>query len=497
MIIDENDDKQVYSDGRETENRLLNIAVNYPEDSSQDYIADNSEYIVNNTFSAVRHNILNWYSFKKDADILEIGAGMGAITGMLCDKAKSVTALEMSRARAEVIKARYPKRANLEIVSEDLNHWNSDKKFDYVIFIGVLEYAGVFSDSDNPYEEFLANAMKYMKDDGVLLFAIENRFGLKYWIGGSEDHLQKPFVGIDGYKVPEAISTFSEAELNNMLDNVGLINHRTYYVFPDYKFPEVIYTDEYTPSYTSFKKVNFTYSKNSSLYADEKELYKHIIENDAWRFMANSFLLEASLRELPQKHVIHVSAKSECKKEYRASTIIYNDGSVVKAPMHDMAYEHIERIYRNNEFLKSRGINVIELEKKDGCLYSKYCKKKGAQSAFEEILLKNDFEGLYRFIDQYRDEILKSSDRSSNGNIIYELADPAKDIDYGVILKDGFIDMTLYNAFYEDNKFIFFDQEWDFHNVPLDFIVYYSIKSSYLRFPSQALSVNKTQILDN
>ena len=116
MILKQQEEKKVYSDGEQTEHRLLSIAKNYPEDSSQDYIANNSEYIVNNTFSAVRHNILNWYPFKKDCTILEVGAGMGSLTGMLCDKAKHVTSIEMSAARAEVIKARYQKRENLEII---------------------------------------------------------------------------------------------------------------------------------------------------------------------------------------------------------------------------------------------------------------------------------------------------------------------------------------------------------------------------------------------
>ena len=35
-------------------------------------------------FSPVRQNILGWYPFKKDASVLEIGAGCGAISGVLC-----------------------------------------------------------------------------------------------------------------------------------------------------------------------------------------------------------------------------------------------------------------------------------------------------------------------------------------------------------------------------------------------------------------------------
>ena len=93
MIVKNQNDKIVYSDGETTENKMLDIAQRYPEDTVQDYIGKCSEYTVNNTFSSVRWNILNWYPFKKDADVLEVGAGMGALTGLLCEKAKSVVSV--------------------------------------------------------------------------------------------------------------------------------------------------------------------------------------------------------------------------------------------------------------------------------------------------------------------------------------------------------------------------------------------------------------------
>ena len=45
-------------------------------------------------FTDARENLINWYPFEKDASVLEIGAGMGALTGLLCQKCDSVTAFE-------------------------------------------------------------------------------------------------------------------------------------------------------------------------------------------------------------------------------------------------------------------------------------------------------------------------------------------------------------------------------------------------------------------
>lgn len=483
MILKEQQEKKVYSDGEAIEQRILKIAQKYPEDLSQDYIADCSEYTINNTFSAVRENILNWYPFREHASILEVGAGMGAITGMLCARADNVTAIEMSAARADVIRARYSSRSNLKVISENINEWNSEERFDYIVFIGVLEYAAVFSDNQRPYDEFLLSVKHLLKDDGILLFAIENRFGLKYWLGASEDHLQTPFAGIEGYKKAKTAKTFSRKELENILDRVGLKNHRFYSVLPDYKFPELIFTDEYVPNHMNLKKVSFTYSKNSSLVADERDLYKDVIENNVFSFFANSFLIEASTKNLDNRHVIHVSAKGEVYKDFRVNTVMDSEDRVYKIPMHKNAEVHIDNIVENTRYLSERGVPILEVYRENELIY---CKKHDgiiAQVFFQEALADNQIETIYRLIDVLKSCFLKSSKivEYNINNIIVKNKLHDDGINYGLILQKAFIDMTFYNAFWEDGQLIFFDQEWCFERVPLNFCLYYAVKSAYLR----------------
>lgn len=483
MILQEQNNQKVYSDGSAVEKEMLSIAQKYPEDKAQDFIANCSKYTINNTFSSVRENILNWYPFRDGADILEIGAGMGSLTGLLCDKAKQVVSLEMSETRAAVIKARYPERDNLTIVSVDINHWETEQRFDYIVFIGVLEYAGVFSDASNPYEEFLLRAKNLLKDDGIILFAIENRFGLKYFLGASEDHLQEPYVGIEGYVAPHTPRTFSKKELECMLENVGLTCHRMYSVLPDYKFPELIFSEEYTPDFMNLKKVSFTYSRNSSLISDEKKLYKHIIDNNVFPFFANSFLFEASCSSLDKKHVVHVSSKGEVYKEFRVSTLIDNEGNVYKAPMHKNALTHIRRISENTQYLASRGVNILPAVLKGNTLWSRKLKATAAQKAFSEALLGNNHDLIYQMIDALKTELLKSCDvlEYNINNIIDKNNLGPGNIDYGPILQKAFIDMTFYNAFWENGKLTFYDQEWCFDRVPLKFCLFYAIKSVYVK----------------
>lgn len=482
MILETRDGKKVYSDGNETEMEMLRIAEEYPEDLSEDFIANSSKYTINNTFSSVRKNILNWYSFNKDSDVLEIGAGMGSLTGMLCDKCRNVTALEMNPVRAEVIRQRYRTRKNLTILAQDVNTWNTDEKFDYIIMIGVLEYAAVFTHTNNPFEDFLRKVKTLLKEDGKVLIAIENRFGLKYLCGASEDHLQKPYVGINGYKEPKTPTTFSKYELQQMLSNVGLAKNRFYYALPDYRFPQLIYTDEYLPKFEELQKVPFTYSKGSQLTSNEKELYKDVIENGVFGLVANSYLIEATAGQLPEDKIIHVSARGECKKKYRITTKIDNHKNVIKEPCHIEAIDHVKNIYLTNELFLNRGIKVLPATYKEDKLVLKYFEGKKADKEFIKYLRTNDLKSLCAMIDNLRSNIIKSSEIVQDGkNIIDENNLSEKAYDYGMILECGYIDMTFYNAFYEEGDLIFFDQEWKFDNVPLNFILYYAIKCVYNR----------------
>ena len=55
----------------------------------------------------------------------------------------------------------------------------SEYKFDYITLIGVLEYANLYTYTENPYIDFLNSIKKFLKKDGKLLIAIENKLGMK------------------------------------------------------------------------------------------------------------------------------------------------------------------------------------------------------------------------------------------------------------------------------------------------------------------------------
>ena len=489
MKLIEQEGKKVYSDTEELEKEMLDIARNYPGDNSQDIIALDNRYTVNNTFSSVRHNLLNWYNFKQGATILEVGAGMGAITGCLCDKADKVVSIEMSKKRAEVIENRFRNSDNLTILCEDIFDLQLSEKFDYVVVVGVLEYSPIFGEKyEDPPMEFIKALKRFLKPDGIVLLAIENRFGLKYWCGASEDHLCQPFKGIAGYKEAGTAITFSKNELKELFERSGFKSERFYYVLPDYKFPTVIYTDDVYPTESVIQKLALNYVKGSCYIYDEKKLYKDIFDNKVGGFFANSFLVEAFNGKEQGEQPRYIACKGECKKEYRVSTMIYSDKTVEKRAVHVEAQRHLDSILKYEQELCDRGIRVIKSERVDEMtLRVPYFQGKLAEDYFHHLLKMNDKEGIKSLINNLKDNLLKSSEIYEGDCLINHKK--GTNIRYGKILKNAYIDMTLSNCFLgKCNELIFFDQEWMFEEIPVDFIIFQALRQSYLSY------VEKTKI---
>jgi len=290
---------------------------NYTEGVFEDYMYDdlksldfkqvkkkysNSDFAYNFSyhFSKERHKLLEWYPFKKNASLLEIGAGLGALTELFCQKVKDVTAIELTEKRSKILQLRNSKQKNLKTFTGDFfNYSNDGLFFDYVTSIGVLEYTG-YSNIINPYIKFLTKIYQILKHGGCLILAIENKFGLKYWSGSKEDHTRVIFDSIQNYifSKEKSINTFGREELISMLNKVGFEKINFYYPLPDYKFPIELFSDNYLPTLEhNIRRNIFPMSDRvgkREYYFNEQLVMDQIIINKYFPVFANSFLIFAS-----------------------------------------------------------------------------------------------------------------------------------------------------------------------------------------------------------
>lgn len=288
--------KDEYSDG-DIENDMLELIKN--NDDVLEIISNDSRWPILYHFSPVRYNILEWYDMKKDATVLEIGSGCGAVTGVLCKKAKNVKCIELSKRRSLINAYRNKDYDNLEIMVGNFNDISINEKYDYITLIGVLEYADYYTDSKDSFVDFLKNVSRYLKEDGRLLIAIENKFGLKYWAGFAEDHTGKGFDSIENYvNTDSKVRTFSRNGLEKIVAKAGLEDIQFYYPMPDYKMPTEIYSDECLPTKEDIIFTQKSYDNNRIKLFDENLAYQNIIEEGMFPFFANSFFVDAGFREV-------------------------------------------------------------------------------------------------------------------------------------------------------------------------------------------------------
>lgn len=479
-------DKDVYSEGEIEDVIIRLIAENQPEDYVQ-AIADNYCWSTYYHLTHIRKNILNWYPFNPEGTVLEIGCGMGAITSLLCDKCRQVTAVELSKRRAIGTLLRCREKENLEIIVGNLNDISFERNFDYITLIGVLEYQGSYTDTETPYLDFLKKVKSLLKPEGKLLIAIENQYGLKYWCGAREDHTGLPFEGMNQYSISQKkVRTFSKAALEELVKASGFKEAFFYYPMPDYKLPLTVYSQECLPQNGNMLNMQYYYvPDDSTLVAREENLYEDLICNHVFEFFANSFLVECT----EQGGTGEVTfAGLSCKRlpEYQIGTRFRKKETVEKFPLcAESGQAHMQEILDNEAALLARGIRVCKSTQKDGFLETAFWEEPTVEDILLEAYRKKDMESIYGIWNLLYQQILQSSEEVSwEENLLYTFGlpiEPDKE-KYGPILKTGYLDMIPRNAFWKEDEIYWFDQEWKLENIPAGFVLYRAVLQFYCSY---------------
>ncbi len=142
---------------------------------------------------------------------------------------------------------------SLYCVQADFFDVSFETKFDLVCCIGVLEWVPKFRAGDpvGLQREFLQRIRAVLKPGGKLVVGIENRLGLKYLLGSSDDHIGSPNISVlDAALANQRFQTatggelrsftYSLAEYSALFAEAGFENLNAYAAFPDYKVPSCI-----------------------------------------------------------------------------------------------------------------------------------------------------------------------------------------------------------------------------------------------------------------
>jgi SAM-dependent methyltransferase len=451
-----------YSDGKLVENYIYR-SIRGAKDVSSD--SDELMRRVKNWASYYhlgigRSNIFKVLDLPLQSRVLELGCGCGAITRYLGERFETVHSIEGSEFRAKIARERCRGLDNVKIFNCNIRGLKFDGKYDIATMIGVLEYApSYFTDAASKRDsclELLAHAKSALNEDGVLAIAIENRIGLKYWSGASEDHTGKLFDSINGYPDNKKIITFSKKELSDLLTEAGFPAFAFYHCFPDYKFASTVLSDADCPGETFLHNWIDTpfisYDRTRKYLLDEGLAIRALANSGMLKEFANSFLVLAYNKRSSFKSPDWIAKKisADRKKEFRAVTTLKVNPLL-----------HVEKVRLDGS------VGTIKFSSK-GISYEQRIEdsewQKGELFSHEFNQASEDKNGLKSLLRFYYEAL---SDKYSTGQL---------DSEGYPILRGDAIDAIPRNAIRLGDELNFIDGEWGMANVPIDYVLYRGIK---------------------
>lgn len=477
-------EKEVYSDGsvEDVIEDIVKRGLDYHLFSDC-----NDYYAILYHLSAERENILNWYPFVKSDRILEAGSGCGAITGLLCQKAGWVTSIELSKKRASINYLRHKHCENLEIVVGNLHAVKLKQQYDYVVLNGVLEYAGSYGCTQSPYRSFLNSVKEYLKPNGKILLAIENRLGLKYFAGAPEDHTDLYYAGIREYAGINGIRTFSKGELEDLFKECRFANWKFYYPYPDYKFPSEIFTDANING-ENYGRAYRNYQNGRMELFSEKEMAAALKQENAMGSFANSFLVELTKQETPCSRILYAKLNHTVRKKvYRTATIIQsekNGTAVEKTAIHKDAAIHMKRIYENQNKNLPNGFRYLQGTWEHEKIRYPYLEEKNLDRYFFEWMQQRNIGDIKKHLDRIAQLLMHKSVLIQDfiGKEFKTCFGTAQWNEPMACIEEANVDLILDNLFWIDGEYVVIDAEWVFDFwVPVRFILWRMLNEWYAK----------------
>lgn len=387
--------------------------------------------------------------------------------------------------------------------------------YKYVVMLGAFEYM------KRP-QVTLESLKNRLSEDGTMLIAMDNRFGLRYFCGDRDIFTDRNFDGIEDYiRINQSDRSsmhgrgYTKAEAFKLLTAAGLQDTHSFSVLPSIDEPQLFYAEDYTPQEEMSVRFNEYYNNPDTIFIQESSIYQKIIENGMFHQMANGYLIECGRNESSNQaydKMQQVTVSMERGREYSLATIIRRDNTVVKKALYAEGVERLKRIIDNDEYLRARGVKVVDSKLVGDEYIMPYVEGESAVTYFKR-LFSTDLKLLYRELRRFFDVILSSSDavdydeidwyHYAPGNEKQKSDDPNYDKWYniahsapnalGKILKRGFIDMVSLNCFVVDGEFVFYDQEFTVENLPAYTILWRTIHMIYMNnlAAAQILDMNK------
>jgi len=387
-------------------------------------------------FTSMRQNILRPIKIQQNWNILEIGGGCGAITRYLVETGANITAVEGSFNRAKCIRQRCKGFDNLKVINSNVETVTFDQKFDMITLIGVFEYSGMFSSFNNPYIDALKYYKNLLSPNGILVIAIENRLGLKYFAGYNEDHKMKPYFGLEGRYGRKDVNTFGKSEFTTLLNEGNFENLEFYYPFPDYKLPRLILSNQAfeTDKFVVTDLINTTKTRHYSNKPRANNMNYNLVWNSLHKNkliadFSNSFLVIAHNSE-NNEATMNENVLGELYTTNRQEK--YNTQTVFKLDEDLNSITALKKLITNNSN-KEHDSDLIKFHHVESTLY---IEGDNLDKLLNSFVIKNDSENFKIHLNIWINYLKEKADSNMLLSIYYDclpsnlILDKSKKLNY-------------------------------------------------------------------
>ncbi len=428
-------------------------------------------------FSNMRINFLEAVKdvFPKNADVLEIGSGCGTITRWLGEQFHSVDALEGNSQRAVITRYRTKDLDNVKVYCGNILATGFDKKYDVITLIGSLEYIPLYdTEHDDPKEActaLLTRLKGALKENGILVIAIENKFGAKYFSGCKEDHTGREFEGIIGYPDKTPV-TFSRNEIGDMLSQSRITHIQFYHVFPDYKLmetiipekPEVLLLYPYNWIQTPFEN----YSGNQLHLFPDFLFLKSITESGLFWHFSNSFVILASPTQTSNLTVPWFI--KSYKKNENLNPVFYHEITLIG--------DFTNGVPKKDYLVKRSPLSHVHCTENEEKFKFQLKNEKYVPG---DLLVFKFYTALFK---KDPPKIFKQLTIELHNELLRNFSIGKTDLEGYPLVKGDAIDYTFWNIVIDSqNTFNFIDRKWIYKNsISADRILFRNLFNSYNKF---------------
>ena len=391
--------------------------------------------------TVLKESILNWYPFRPEAGLLEIGYSCKALTELFCRRVRSVTLVVFSE--EEYIEAEEKLAGTGGGIKLFRNLADIEgQQFDYLVCVDKAESRLIASgrepeqtdpDSRGGTEAGIKTGSalyrwkEFLSPGGKILIGADNRYGLKYFCGAGEPGTGLPFLSVNNYPkewvfdLQDGSRMYSRLEWKEILKEAGLSLHQFYYPVPDKTMPQMIFSDRYQDSRNALERLNDYDYEDPCMVGIEHRIFRDVIDGGALPFMANSFLIEAAVDGKLTDIDFAVVTTDRGEERGMATMIVgESDGEtarqkdcppvhlVVKRPLWKKGEGQIRLLHAYTQELSQKGVPVVptELGQDEAGLFLSmpYVREKGLTSVLDELcssdpeLFLQIFDEIYRYI---------------------------------------------------------------------------------------------------